>query len=86
MDAWEVKNCLEHTCADQYIEEKEKEKEKKGMIWFRKREPRVRAPNSNTRFQPYDASLRSSEVLTKHNLASFLVMICLTINCVKDKL
>lgn len=36
MDAWEVKNCLEHTCADQYIEEKEKEKEKekKGMIWF----------------------------------------------------
>ena len=33
LDAWDVKNCLEHTCADQYIEEKEKEK--KGMIWCR---------------------------------------------------
>ena len=30
LDAWDVKNCLEHTCADQYIEEKEKEKKE----WF----------------------------------------------------
>ena len=34
LDAWEVKYCLEHTCADQYIEEKEKENEKEKKEWF----------------------------------------------------